>query len=340
MKRLALIVLTLIGLSCALPFPAMGQDSGIVGTWTIPMEFEGKTATLCIRFDVNGRYRQWSPGYEGVTQGTYHIYGNELKMVINDGREFHSHFFLPNPNVLTLQNSTGQFQYARVSDAASEPPNQNIAGQDSNFVNDQQEQQQQQQTDIYDANTDADNSAPAQDTPYELGCKLFEQGDLNGALAAFSQVIGQDPTNAQAFYKRGLVYEKLNDLLKSYNDLEKARALDPDNDEYHKALDRLANTDAPKAMQDTWNAAVELKKRQYRESLFKQLPYRLAGSVFSVLILACYWFFFFRTRKPSATPRPGSAKFFRILVLIFGIVLTLFLFLFVWVTMAPYFASS
>ena len=131
----------------------------------------------------------------------------------------------------------------------------------------------------------------------------LQQGDLNGALAAFSQAIGQDPTNAQAFYKRGLVYEKLKELLKSYGDFEKACSLDPDNKEYSTALSRVVYQDAPNAIDDTWDEAIKLKKRQQRESLSKQFPYRLAGSVFSVFILAGYWLFVFRTRKPSQTPR-------------------------------------
>ena len=182
MRRLTLLVLTLIGLSCALPFPAIGQESGIVGTWTIPMEFKGKIVILYIRFDVDGRYWQWSPGYPGSTQGTYSTYENELKIVRTDGKEMHSHFYLTGPKILTLQGSTGRFQYDRVADALPEPTEKDIARQDSNL---EPNQQQPQPTDTYGANTEAGNSDQMQDTPYELGCKLFAAGRLKRRACCF-----------------------------------------------------------------------------------------------------------------------------------------------------------
>jgi hypothetical protein len=331
MKRVVLLILIIIGLSCAVSFPALCQEPGIAGTWTIPIKFQGKTVALYVRFDIDGRYWQWSP--QGSAQGTYVTYGNELKMTINDGQVFNSHFYLASPNILVLQGRDGEFQYARVADAAIQPPENSDIGQN------QVAQDNQQDIDLYGEKTGTGSSVAPQETPYEQGCKFFEQGDLDQALAAFNQAIAQDSDNAQALYKRGLIYKKLNQAEKSWDDLEKAYQLDPGNKDCYKAMMEVGWAAASEGLDKGWEMAKELQKKREKERLSKQLPYRLAGSAISILILSGFWFFFFRKRKSSGTPRTGSSKFFRVLGLIFGIALTLFVLVFVSGTIGPYFSS-
>src|SRR5258708_2663966 len=58
------------------------------------------------------------------------------------------------------------------------------------------------------------------------------------AIAVYDQAIALDPDNADAYYRRGNAYYKLNEYKKSIADYEKAIALDPD---YAQAYYRRGN---------------------------------------------------------------------------------------------------
>jgi tetratricopeptide (TPR) repeat protein len=84
----------------------------------------------------------------------------------------------------------------------------------------------------------------------KLARELEQQGDLDGAIKAYTQVLTIDHRNAEAYYQRGGCYlereASLSDLPGQYDwavsDLEQARALDPkrSDDETFKALLALA----------------------------------------------------------------------------------------------------
>jgi hypothetical protein len=59
------------------------------------------------------------------------------------------------------------------------------------------------------------------------GLKRAWSGDLNGAVAAFSQAIDTAPGNALAYLNRGLAYQRKGDLARAAADLDRAVRLDP-----------------------------------------------------------------------------------------------------------------
>lgn len=177
-------------------------------------------------------------------------------------------------------------------------------------------------------------------TPYARGCRYFDRQEWAQALTAFDQAIQQDSNNAQAYYKRGLVHEKLNEKNKSYNDLNKACELDPSNDQYHKARDTVSYDAASEGLSDAWKMAEERDKRNAKERLSAQLPVRIVASAISALIVIGYWILFTRSRKEPNAPSTTGANIARLLALIFGVALSLFACFFVLANVGPYFVSG
>ena len=61
----------------------------------------------------------------------------------------------------------------------------------------------------------------------ELAIGYFEQGKTNVALDELKQVIAADPTFADAYNLRGLIYMRLNDFGQAEDSFRRAVALNP-----------------------------------------------------------------------------------------------------------------
>ena len=62
-----------------------------------------------------------------------------------------------------------------------------------------------------------------------LGIKLYNEKNLDGALAKFDQVVKDNPNLATAYYYRGLTYLGLNKSAEAKADFQKLLELDPNN---------------------------------------------------------------------------------------------------------------
>ncbi len=60
------------------------------------------------------------------------------------------------------------------------------------------------------------------------GLEKYREGDLEGAIEAYSEVIRTAPQNALAYYNRGIVYEGLGDISHAFEDYTKAVEINPD----------------------------------------------------------------------------------------------------------------
>lgn len=60
-----------------------------------------------------------------------------------------------------------------------------------------------------------------------VGIKLYNDKDLNGALERFDRVVKENPTLANAYYYRGLTYLGLNKAAEAKADFQKALELEP-----------------------------------------------------------------------------------------------------------------
>lgn len=75
-----------------------------------------------------------------------------------------------------------------------------------------------------------------------VGIKLYNEKDLNGALERFNRVVQENPDLANAYYYRGLTYLGLNKTAEAKADFQKLLELEPNNPnaeevrEYIKAL--------------------------------------------------------------------------------------------------------
>jgi Flp pilus assembly protein TadD len=57
------------------------------------------------------------------------------------------------------------------------------------------------------------------------GHVLWQMGDFDEAMADFMEAIRVDPSNAQAFYNRGVAYQHIGETSKAEEDLTQARKL-------------------------------------------------------------------------------------------------------------------
>lgn len=63
---------------------------------------------------------------------------------------------------------------------------------------------------------------------FDLAMRKVKENDHFGAISLFNAVISEDPTDANAFCHRGIVYLNLEEYQKSMDDLNKAVELDPE----------------------------------------------------------------------------------------------------------------
>ena len=81
--------------------------------------------------------------------------------------------------------------------------------------------------------------ACGEDTTIKRGKALLETGDTAAAIQQFEAALKQNPSNAEAYYQLGLVYEELGDATESSNAFRSAAKLAPKRAEVSLALGRV-----------------------------------------------------------------------------------------------------
>ena len=81
--------------------------------------------------------------------------------------------------------------------------------------------------------------ACGEDATIKRGKALLEAGDTGAAIQQFEAALKQNPSNAEAYYQLGLVYEKLGDATQSSNAFRSAAKLAPKRAEVTLALGRV-----------------------------------------------------------------------------------------------------
>ena len=81
--------------------------------------------------------------------------------------------------------------------------------------------------------------ACGEDATIERGKALLETGDTTAAIQQFEAALKQNPSNAEAYYQLGLVYERLEDATRSSNAFRSAAQLAPKREEVTLALGRV-----------------------------------------------------------------------------------------------------
>jgi len=67
-----------------------------------------------------------------------------------------------------------------------------------------------------------------QNKHYTKAYALFKDGKLEKALQYYNLAINEEPTNAEIYCDRGVLFYHLNDKFKSLADMNEAVRLDPD----------------------------------------------------------------------------------------------------------------
>ena len=65
------------------------------------------------------------------------------------------------------------------------------------------------------------------------------QGDLEGAIADYSEAIRLDPDDADSFYNRGVTRRDQGDLDAAMRDLHQAVRLSPTREDFRRSLDEV-----------------------------------------------------------------------------------------------------
>ena len=81
--------------------------------------------------------------------------------------------------------------------------------------------------------------ACGEDATIKRGKALLETGDTTAAIQQFAVALQQNPSNAEAYYQLGLVYEELGDATQSSNAFKSAAELAPKRAEVTLALGRV-----------------------------------------------------------------------------------------------------
>ena len=81
--------------------------------------------------------------------------------------------------------------------------------------------------------------ACGEDATIKRGKALLEKGDTTAAIQQFEAALQQNPSNAEAYYQLGLVYEGLGDATQSSNAFKSAAKLAPKRAEVALALGRV-----------------------------------------------------------------------------------------------------
>jgi len=69
---------------------------------------------------------------------------------------------------------------------------------------------------------------------FDTGCKRYQEGDLKGAIEAYSEAIALKPEEIRSYVNRGVAYIELHLYGKAIDDYNTVIAMDPDNSEaYH-----------------------------------------------------------------------------------------------------------
>ena len=73
-------------------------------------------------------------------------------------------------------------------------------------------------------------------TPYVAGKQYYAAGNYDEAIAAYTQAIKRQPTNARAYFDRGLVYYKKREYDRALSDYNRAIELRLDDVEVYKCV--------------------------------------------------------------------------------------------------------
>jgi tetratricopeptide (TPR) repeat protein len=69
---------------------------------------------------------------------------------------------------------------------------------------------------------------------FDMGCKRYQEGDLKGAIGAYTEAISLKPEEMKTYFNRGAAYSELNLYDKAINDYTTVIAMNPDSSEaYH-----------------------------------------------------------------------------------------------------------
>jgi tetratricopeptide (TPR) repeat protein len=64
---------------------------------------------------------------------------------------------------------------------------------------------------------------------FDTGCKRYQEGDLKGAIEAYSEAIARKPEEIRSYVKRGAAYSELRLYNQEIDDYDTVIAMDPDN---------------------------------------------------------------------------------------------------------------
>lgn len=115
---------------------------------------------------------------------------------------------------------------------------------------------------------------------FQQGLEKIRQGDYQGAIAAFDQVLQADPHIAPAYYRRGVARFNLGDLQAAILDYTQALQLAPDflDAYFGRGLVRLALSDPQGTLEDA-QAALHINPNHAAASNLQGTAYRRLGNL-------------------------------------------------------------
>jgi len=95
-----------------------------------------------------------------------------------------------------------------------------------------------------------------------LGSVYAAIGEFDKAISDFNRAIEIDPTQAEAFFRRGMACQKKGDRKRAISDFKKALEIEPGNERFRRALEQGRLSGNP-----VCPALVFFRERRDREDL-------------------------------------------------------------------------
>jgi len=109
---------------------------------------------------------------------------------------------------------------------------------------------------------------------FDTGCKRYQEGDLKGAIEAYSEAIALKPEEIRPYVNRGVAYIELHLYGKAIDDYNTVIAMDPDNSEaYH-------NRGRANLQKGLWDAAILDCNKAVTLDPHMAIPYRTRGMAY------------------------------------------------------------